>query len=448
MNGSTEAEIEEEEEAEEVVIIKWGGGLITDKGSLCTVNHQVVRDLAAALKQTVQQGSTRGRGGASRRIKCVLVHGAGSYGHLRCKQWRLNEGLLPKEEEKVLIMSLIRDEDKEEKGEEEEEESGVKLEGESNGLGATEGIISCQRDAVVQVRRDLLSLNRIVCEEIKLQLGDDDDDDDDDDDQDMKNTGSFKAIPPHKFTYVREKGKSSNATDQNQNHRHHHDKNSFHSCGVSVPAEFEEEIIVNEVQKALDEGAIPVLFGDIVDVDEGGGGGIGEGEEGESRKNKVKDFVILSGDDLIARLALRIKNVRRVVFAIGGGVDGIMRWSPAEYSHITNNTKSPPVEQTKEDGDLLLHEWSPNMPFESTHYSNIDVSGGIGLKASMGAYIVEESTKKYNTVGEGRIRVVFVNGNRPERVVAACRGDSARGTEIVNTPTNAPSTSSVSASWI
>jgi hypothetical protein len=35
--------------------------------------------------------------------------------------------------------------------------------------------------------------------------------------------------------------------------------------------------------------------------------------------------------------------------------------------------------------DDLIEEWSPSIAFEGIHHSEIDVTGGIGLKASRGA---------------------------------------------------------------
>jgi isopentenyl phosphate kinase len=65
----------------ERVVIKWGGGLITDKTTLCTPNLPVIAQLAEAVKRCIDSG-----------VDVVLVHGAGSFGHLRAKHWRLNEG--------------------------------------------------------------------------------------------------------------------------------------------------------------------------------------------------------------------------------------------------------------------------------------------------------------------------------------------------------------------
>ena len=60
------------------VVIKWGGGLITHKDKLCTINQNVIDALADVCKNS------------SKRL--VIVHGAGSFGHMKAKQFRLAEG--------------------------------------------------------------------------------------------------------------------------------------------------------------------------------------------------------------------------------------------------------------------------------------------------------------------------------------------------------------------
>lgn len=70
----------------ERVIIKWGGGLITEKDKMKTVRTDILDDLANQLEACVTQG-----------LDVVLVHGAGSFGHLKAKEYRLAEGRLPKD---------------------------------------------------------------------------------------------------------------------------------------------------------------------------------------------------------------------------------------------------------------------------------------------------------------------------------------------------------------
>ena len=72
------------------------------------------------------------------------------------------------------------------------------------------------------------------------------------------------------------------------------------------------------------------------------------------------------------RYSLEIPGVERAVFAIGG-VDGILL--------------VPPPRAGPED---LIEVWNPNMRFEGEHAEDIDVTGGIGLKAARGAMIASK----------------------------------------------------------
>jgi hypothetical protein len=64
----------------DIVVIKWGGGLITDKGRLKTPLVEIMNMLAQSVLQCHEQD-----------IDVIVVHGAGSFGHLRAKQWKLQE---------------------------------------------------------------------------------------------------------------------------------------------------------------------------------------------------------------------------------------------------------------------------------------------------------------------------------------------------------------------
>ena len=59
------------------------------------------------------------------------------------------------------------------------------------------------------------------------------------------------------------------------------------------------------------------------------------------------------------------------------------------------------------------------MEFEGEHAEDIDVTGGIGLKATRGAMIAANG-----------IDVVLINGEIPERVLDAIEGKSVIGTRI------------------
>ena len=266
------------------VVIKWGGGLITDKTTLCTPALDVIEQLAMAVKHCIDSG-----------IDVILVHGAGSYGHLRAKHWRLNEG-------------------------------------QTSDSIASDGVCSTQKEAVTCVREDMLALNQHVCSA-------------------LNEFGIQTSIhPPHLWA-------------------------------SGTGAEFRGDLQRFEV----DAGCVAVTFGDVVNV---------EGEQG---------FGILSGDDLVYRLATEVPRVKRLVFAIGG-VDGLLR--------------VPPEEATEED---LIEEWSSNVAFEGTHHSDIDVTGGIGLKAARGAQAAAHG-----------IEVLMVNGGYSGRVYRACMGYKVRGTRVVD----------------
>ena len=63
------------------IIMKWGGGLISDKTSLCRAEYGRIQELADCVKSLSLMGHD-----------IVIVHGAGSFGHIRARKFRLNEG--------------------------------------------------------------------------------------------------------------------------------------------------------------------------------------------------------------------------------------------------------------------------------------------------------------------------------------------------------------------
>jgi isopentenyl phosphate kinase len=266
----------------ERVVIKWGGGLITDKTTLCTPKLDVIASLADSVKRCIDGG-----------VDVVLVHGAGSYGHLRAKHWRLNEGRLHDDF-------------------------------------LPEGTCKTQDDAVACVRLDMLALNKHVCEALQaLNI-------------------PFSVHPPHEW---------ANGTG----------------------ADFAGSLRAFEAPN----GTVSITFGDVVPVD------------------GTREFGILSGDDLVLRLATEVPGVRRLVFAIGG-VDGLLRLPPDQATEVD-----------------LIENWSPAIEFEGAHYSDIDVTGGIGLKAARGA---EAASKG--------VEVHMVNGGHADRVFKACMGLEVRGTRV------------------
>ena len=249
------------------VVIKWGGGLITHKDKLCTVNQGVIESLAEVCKNSSKN--------------LVIVHGAGSFGHMKAKKYRLADGRI-------------------------------------------EGIE--QDEAVQDVRNDMLELNQIVVTALQAKGLD------------------VKSFPPHKWA----KGTGPN---------------------------FSGNLPIHD--------GVTVVYGDVVDDD-------------------MKDFGILSGDDLMLRYATEFSGVERAIFAIGE-VDGILRVPPS---------KAGP--------DDLIEVWNPEMEFEGEHAVDIDVTGGIGLKAARGAMIASKG-----------VDVILVNGEISQRVSDAIEGFPVIGTRIV-----------------
>lgn len=267
------------------VVIKWGGGLITDKSSLCTPNKDVIESLSKVMNDCINSG-----------LGMILVHGAGSFGHLRAKYWQLHKGYL---------QDTFEPQDD----------------------------CKTQLEAVDLVRKEMLELNQIIVKSL------------------ADNGITAKSLAPHEWA---------------------------RNTGSDFIGD-----ITNLFSGQSDN--VYVTFGDVVDCD---------GDE---------KFGILSGDDLVVRLSIELPNVRRLVFAIGG-VDGILRRPP--------DVSGP---------DDLIPIWSSHTDFVGHHDTNIDVTGGIGLKATRGLEVAKTG-----------IEVVIVNGEHPDRVHDACMGLATIGTRIVD----------------
>ena len=65
-------------------IIKFGGSVITDKAKKCCFKQEIVNRLASELKH------------ANKEI--ILIHGAGSFGHILAKKYKLNDGYRQKKQ--------------------------------------------------------------------------------------------------------------------------------------------------------------------------------------------------------------------------------------------------------------------------------------------------------------------------------------------------------------
>ena len=265
-------------------MVKFGGALITKKDEQSVAHLQIIRNLCSMIKEITMEG-----------IQVIIVHGAGSFGHLKAKRWRINEGYLPD-------LELLDD------------------------------ACSSQQEAVENVRKDMLTLNAIVLSELK------------------KVGLNALSHPPHEW--------ASNLGPQFEG-----DLARFNSGNVET---------------------VHVTFGDVVDVDD------------ETK------FGILSGDDIVARLSMELPNIESLVFAMGG-VDGLL--------------KVPPHLATDED---LIERWSPEISYEGLHQTDIDVTGGIGLKIQRG-----------HLVAKSGVKVHLINGEYPERILNLVRNQSWKGTTII-----------------
>ena len=95
------------------IVIKLGGGLITDKTQLKTIRENRIKAVCEVLSEIIENGDS-----------VILVHGAGSFGHLEAKKWSLATGY-------------------------------------------NSEIIEQQRDAVVKVRNDMLELNKYILDHVE-----------------------------------------------------------------------------------------------------------------------------------------------------------------------------------------------------------------------------------------------------------------------------------------
>ena len=267
----------------ERVVLKWGGGLITEKDRFKTVREDVMDHLAQQLEQVLAHG-----------VDVLLVHGAGSFGHLKAKEYRLAEGHL---EHPTFSGQLT------------------------------------QQEAIAEVRQDMLELNEHVLRALtKFDI-------------------SAVSLAPH--LWARNTGPS-----------------------------FDGDLSLFE---DAPRGIVMVTHGDVVDCDE------------------PQQFGILSGDDLVVRLATELSGVKRLVFAMGG-VEGVLSQPPS-------NTTEP----------ILIERLTEHHLFEGEHAVEMDVTGGIGLKVNRGFM-----------VHNAGVDVLLVSGEHEHRVAQACLGEAVRGTKLAS----------------
>ena len=130
------------------------------------------------------------------------------------------------------------------------------------------------------------------------------------------------------------------------------------------------------------EAPIPITYGDVVNT------------------NDKLEFGILSGDDLMVRLSKELE-VSHCIFLIGDA-EGVL--------------SGPPNQK----GSKLISRLEAGMDIEGPHYSEIDVTGGIGLK-------IDRARKIASDVEE----VWILDGRCPERIVELLSTGETRGTKIL-----------------
>ena len=82
------------------VVIKLGGGLITDKGSMKKFDADSMKRVADSISSIVEMG-----------VPVVIVHGAGSFGHLLAKKWSISDGVDLKiaKEQRMIVVEIRSD---------------------------------------------------------------------------------------------------------------------------------------------------------------------------------------------------------------------------------------------------------------------------------------------------------------------------------------------------
>jgi isopentenyl phosphate kinase len=129
---------------------------------------------------------------------------------------------------------------------------------------------------------------------------------------------------------------------------------------------------------------VPITFGDVVDTTDD------------------TKFGILSGDHIMVRLGCELPDVSACIFLLGD-VDGLM--------------DSPP----NEPGSVLLPTWKLDEGFSESHNADVDVTGGIMLKASCASMIAR------------RVEDVWLlNGTVPSRILNVVSKEDTVGTRVLH----------------
>ena len=138
------------------VVIKLGGGLITDKGSMKKFDSDSMERVADSISSVVEMG-----------VPIVIVHGAGSFGHLLAKEWSISEGVDQKiAEEQRIIVDEIRSDMRELNGLVIDKLADSELE--SEGLPPSEWAIGTGSD----FQGDIANFERVVGAPIPITFGD------------------------------------------------------------------------------------------------------------------------------------------------------------------------------------------------------------------------------------------------------------------------------------
>tara|TARA_A100001037_G_scaffold304244_1_gene340431 strand:- start:1070 stop:1870 length:801 start_codon:yes stop_codon:yes gene_type:complete len=82
------------------ILMKFGGGLITTKSKMKTVDEESIEKLSKMVFDLHSLGH-----------KVTIVHGAGSFGHLKAKEWRIAEGAITDilQQQKQAVKSIRMD---------------------------------------------------------------------------------------------------------------------------------------------------------------------------------------------------------------------------------------------------------------------------------------------------------------------------------------------------
>jgi len=259
------------------VIIKLGGGLITDKTRYKVVLRERIDSVSEVISKIIDIGHS-----------VIVIHGAGSFGHIEAKKWNISNGFDSEISEQQYL-------------------------------------------AIDTIRADMDELNSIVLES-------------------LNGAGvQCESLPPRDWA---------------------------NGVGTS----FQGEIRVFE---RTSESAVPVSFGDVVNV----------GQDG--------NFGILSGDHLMVRLTKELPNVVLCAFLLGDS-DGLLTGPPGNEDSV------------------LIERWSRTQGFISEHDTTIDVTGGILLKVQCASEIADAAE-----------HVWFIDGKSPERILEILSDGDTVGTRIV-----------------